>query len=137
MLETIAGAAGGRVPVVAGVSAATPSAAIGFAADAAAAGAVALMLLPPLGYRADARELEAFYAAVADASGLPVILYNNPDASGVDLAPELIAPLKAMTPLGRLGEPNDIANAALYLASDESSFVTGQALSPNGGLVIS
>jgi dihydrodipicolinate synthase/N-acetylneuraminate lyase len=92
-LETIVGAAGGRVPVVAGVSAATPAAAIGFAADASAAGAVGLMLLPPLGYRADARELEAFYAAVADASGLPVILYNNPEASGVDLAPELIARL--------------------------------------------
>lgn len=40
------------------------------------------------------------------------------------------------TPLGRVGKPEDIANAALYLASDESSFVTGQWMSPNGGLVI-
>jgi 4-hydroxy-tetrahydrodipicolinate synthase len=93
VLETIASAAGGRVPVVAGVSAATASAAIGFAADAAAAGAVGLMLLPPLGYRADAPELEAFYAAVADASALPVILYNNPEATGTDLAPAVIARL--------------------------------------------
>ena len=60
---------------------------------------------------------------------------DTPMVAGV--APELIAPLKAMTPLGRLGEADDIAYAALYLASDESSFVTGQALSPNGGLVIS
>jgi 4-hydroxy-tetrahydrodipicolinate synthase len=93
VLETIAGVVGGRVPLVAGVSAATPAAAIGFAADAAAAGAVALMLLPPLGYRADERELEAFYRAVADASGLPLMLYNNPEASGVDLAPAVIARL--------------------------------------------
>jgi 3-oxoacyl-[acyl-carrier protein] reductase len=45
--------------------------------------------------------------------------------------------LKLLTPLGRIGTPDDIAAAAVYLASDESSFVTGQALSPNGGLVIS
>jgi 3-oxoacyl-[acyl-carrier protein] reductase len=36
-------------------------------------------------------------------------------------------------PLGRLGEPADVAGAALYLASDESAFVTGQVLSVNGG----
>jgi NAD(P)-dependent dehydrogenase (short-subunit alcohol dehydrogenase family) len=53
------------------------------------------------------------------------------------IAPELIDGLKALTPLGRLGTPDDIAALAVYLASDESSFVTGQAISPNGGLVIS
>lgn len=40
-------------------------------------------------------------------------------------------------PLGRLGDADDIAFAALYLASDESAYVTGQYLSPNGGRVIS
>jgi 3-oxoacyl-[acyl-carrier protein] reductase len=52
------------------------------------------------------------------------------------VSPEAIAGLKMLTPLGRLGTPDDIASAALYLAGDESSFVTGQAISPNGGLVI-
>jgi 3-oxoacyl-[acyl-carrier protein] reductase len=50
---------------------------------------------------------------------------------------EMIVALKAMTPLGRVGVPDDIAAAAVYLASDESAFLTGQAISPNGGLVIS
>jgi 3-oxoacyl-[acyl-carrier protein] reductase len=51
---------------------------------------------------------------------------------------ELIPPLLkqlwiANTPMRRSGEVTDIAAAALYLASDESNFVTGQILSPNGG----
>ncbi|MFK7895752.1 MAG: SDR family NAD(P)-dependent oxidoreductase [Myxococcota bacterium] len=41
----------------------------------------------------------------------------------------------AGTPLQRMGMPEDIAQAVLYLSSEESSFVTGQWLSPNGGLV--
>jgi 3-oxoacyl-[acyl-carrier protein] reductase len=40
------------------------------------------------------------------------------------------------TPMGRVGEPREIAATALFLASDESSFFTGQWLSPNGGLFI-
>jgi 3-oxoacyl-[acyl-carrier protein] reductase len=37
------------------------------------------------------------------------------------------------TPMGRFGDPDDIAWAAVYLASEEAKFVTGQVLSPNGG----
>jgi 4-hydroxy-tetrahydrodipicolinate synthase len=85
--------AAGRVPVIAGVSAGTPAAAIGLAADAADAGAEGIMLLPPLGYRADEREIEAFYRAVAEAAGLPLMAYNNPEASGTDMGPALIARL--------------------------------------------
>jgi NAD(P)-dependent dehydrogenase (short-subunit alcohol dehydrogenase family) len=39
-------------------------------------------------------------------------------------------------PMRKLGKPEDIANAHLYLASDEASYVTGQVLSPNGGYVM-
>jgi 4-hydroxy-tetrahydrodipicolinate synthase len=90
VVESVVRAAAGRVPVVAGISSGTPAAAIDLATDAAAAGVEGLMLLPPLGYRGDAREVEAYYRDVAGATGLPVMLYNNPEASGVDLAPELI-----------------------------------------------
>ncbi len=42
----------------------------------------------------------------------------------------------AVTPAGRFGEPADIAAAALYLACDDSKFMVGQIISPNGGYVI-
>jgi 3-oxoacyl-[acyl-carrier protein] reductase len=42
----------------------------------------------------------------------------------------------AATPLRRMGTADEIAAAALFLASDESSFITGQWLSPNGGIFI-
>ena len=44
--------------------------------------------------------------------------------------------MKARTPLGRLGDPRDIANAYLFLASDEDSFVTGETLRVDGGIVV-
>ena len=93
VIETLVEAAGGRVTVTAGVSSETPAASIGHAADAAAAGAGALMLLPPLGYQGDDREIEAFYRAVAGSTDLPIMAYNNPKASGTDMRPELIARL--------------------------------------------
>ena len=42
----------------------------------------------------------------------------------------------AITPIGRFGEPRDIACAALFLASEDSNFMVGQVVSPNGGYVI-
>jgi 3-oxoacyl-[acyl-carrier protein] reductase len=44
--------------------------------------------------------------------------------------------LRAHTPLGRMGEPEDIANAYLWLASDAASFITGAVLSVDGGIVM-
>ncbi|MEU3905337.1 SDR family NAD(P)-dependent oxidoreductase [Streptomyces goshikiensis] len=44
------------------------------------------------------------------------------------------AAMVRMSPLRRVGEPEDIAQAVLYLASDASSFMTGQILRPNGGV---
>src|SRR6185503_7183082 len=70
-------------------------ASIAYAADAAEAGADAIMLLPPLGYRGDEREIVAFYRTVAEASGLPLMVYNNPEASGTDMSPALIARIAA------------------------------------------
>jgi NAD(P)-dependent dehydrogenase (short-subunit alcohol dehydrogenase family) len=49
---------------------------------------------------------------------------------------EMKAMLAEKVPLGRIGKPEDIANACLFLASDLSSYVTGVVLDVNGGLLI-
>jgi 4-hydroxy-tetrahydrodipicolinate synthase len=96
VLETVVEAVDGAVPVIAGISAGTAGAAIAYARDAA--GIDAVMCLPPLGYRADLAELIAYYEAVADGTGLPVMLYNNPEASGVDLRAEQIVAIADRVP---------------------------------------
>ena len=59
---------------------------------------------------------------------------ETPMTAGV---PEpMLKPLVKATPLRRTGQPDDIASTALFLASDDSSFITGQWISPNGGLVM-
>ena len=49
---------------------------------------------------------------------------------------ETIELIKGETPLGRVGTARDVANSIYFLASEESAFITGQVLSPNGGMVI-
>lgn len=49
--------------------------------------------------------------------------------------PAIFDKLSKWYPLGRVAQPDDIANAALFLASDEASFITGEALTVDGGLL--
>ena len=53
-----------------------------------------------------------------------------------DIDDDIIEALREETPLMRIGTVDDIANCALFLASDKSDFITGQVISPNGGFVI-
>lgn len=83
--------------VTVGVSAATTAAVVANVEQAASAGAHGVMCLPPTTYEATDRELRAFYEAVAGASGLPVMAYNNPEASRLDMPASLIASLPGIT----------------------------------------
>ncbi|MCC6588878.1 MAG: SDR family oxidoreductase [Bryobacterales bacterium] len=58
---------------------------------------------------------------------------RTPLTSGLFADPERLAKLTALHPLGRLGEPEDVAAAALFLASDEAAWITGQAIAVDGG----
>ena len=80
----------GRVPVVVGVSEMTTPRAARFARDAEQIGADALMVLPAMVYVPTEHELETHFRTVAFASGLPVMLYNNPPAYRVDITLEVL-----------------------------------------------
>jgi 3-oxoacyl-[acyl-carrier protein] reductase len=63
--------------------------------------------------------------------------YRRPDGTvDEDMKAAVLGPMARFAPLRRVGEPSDIAYCVLYLASDASSFLTGQLLSPNGGLAM-
>jgi 3-oxoacyl-[acyl-carrier protein] reductase len=49
---------------------------------------------------------------------------------------QLTADILRRTPLGRIGEPEDIANMVLFLASERASWITGQTFSVNGGMLM-
>ena len=100
-------AAAGRVPVLSGVAEYTPSLACAFAADLEAAGADGLMVLPPMVYRTDPGETLHHLRAVAGASGLPIMVYNNPVTYGVDVTPEMFEALADLPTVVAIKESSD------------------------------
>jgi 4-hydroxy-tetrahydrodipicolinate synthase len=89
--DTSIRAAAGRLPTVVGISDLTTANAVRRARFAERAGASAVMVLPVSYWKLTDDEILAHYAAVGEAVSIPVMLYNNPATSGIDMAPELIA----------------------------------------------
>lgn len=86
-------AVGERVPIIAGVSELTTDRAIRYARDAEAIGVDGLMLLPAMVYVPTADELQHHFRAVAEASALPIMLYNNPVGYRVEVGLDTLARL--------------------------------------------
>jgi 3-oxoacyl-[acyl-carrier protein] reductase len=91
-------------------------------------------------YSASKGGIIAFTKALAKEIGPSGITVNAvaPGAIETDmlqgLSEEEVSQLQARTPVGRLGHPDDVANAVVFLASPRTSYITGQVISPNGGL---
>ena len=89
----------GRVPLLSGLAEITLDAAKAHAREYERFGAEGLMVFPSLGYKTDPRETVAWYKGIASASALPIMIYNNPIAYGVDVTPAV---------LGQLAETREI-----------------------------
>ncbi len=70
--------AAGRVPVIMNIAEQTTRAAVAAAHEAQRCGASGLMLLPPMRYMADYHETLAYFHAIAQATPMPIMIYNNP-----------------------------------------------------------
>ena len=107
MLREIKQAVRGRIPVLTGVAEYTTALACRFARDAEKAGMDGLMVLPAMVYKSDERETMAHYRAVAAATGLPIMAYNNPVSYSVDITPEMFRELEDVPNLVAIKESSE------------------------------
>ena len=88
VVETVVRQAAGRVPVIAGTGSNDTKYAIWLSQQAEADGADALLLVTPYYNKTSQAGLVAHFTAMAEAGGIPVILYNVPSRTGLNIAPE-------------------------------------------------
>lgn len=91
--ETVMDAVQGRIPVVVGASAETTEKAIENARGAQKAGASAVLVLPPWYYTPSQEEIIVHYRRIAEAIDIPIMIYNNPFSSKVDIKADTVARL--------------------------------------------
>ena len=104
VLATAVRTVAGRVPVVAAVGAPTTQGAVSLARAAADDGADAIMVRPPYLYTGDWRETSTHFRAVIAATPLRCMLYNSPEAYGLDLTPTQVAELAEIPTVEALKE---------------------------------
>jgi 4-hydroxy-tetrahydrodipicolinate synthase len=111
LMETVVEAAAGRVPVVAGTGALSTRETVELSVHAEQVGAAAVMVVPPFYDAPSWSELQAHYAAVADAIEIPIMYYNLPSATGTTLTAEQLRQL----PISSLKDTGGDATAATEL----------------------
>ncbi|MER9178306.1 dihydrodipicolinate synthase family protein [Mesorhizobium sp. M0955] len=85
---------GGRVPLLSGLAEVSTEAAIDAARKFQSFGAEGLMAFPSIAYKSDARETSEWYRTLAGGCDLPIMIYNNPIAYGVDVTPAILRTLE-------------------------------------------
>jgi len=104
-------AVAGKVPVLMNVAEQSTKVAVAAAISARDNGADGLMLLPPMRYTSDERETVTFLRAVAQATELPIILYNNPADYKIWISPEMFHQLEDLPTIQAVKESTrDISN---------------------------
>lgn len=93
VVETTVQHVGGRIPVIAGTMNASTPRAVRYSREAEELGADGLMVLPPYYYTPTDDEIFRYYQAISEAVSVPIMLYNNPVTSNVDMSAALVARL--------------------------------------------
>lgn len=93
VIEAMVRAVNKRVPVLSGVAESSTAAACAYVRDLERLGADGFMLMPPMLYKGDPRETMEHFRKTAAATGLPIMLYNNPISYANDITPEMFAEL--------------------------------------------
>ena len=100
-------AADGAVPVIAGTGGISTREVIDLSTKARDAGCQGIMVLPPYYCRPGDAEVVAHYKGISDAVGSPILLYNIPKRTGIDLTPELVEQLVALEYVVAIKESSD------------------------------
>lgn len=101
----------GKVPVILNIAEASTSIACEWARKAEKLGVQGLMLLPPMRYNADHREVVAFFKAIAKSTSLPIMIYNNPVDYKIEVTLEMFDELVALENIQAVKESTrDISN---------------------------
>lgn len=117
VMRTAVEQAAGRVPVISGTGSNDTGYCIELSLEAQKLGADALLLVSPYYNKTSQRGLIAHYTAIADAVELPIILYNVPSRTGVDIKPETIAKLAEHPRIVAVKEANGNISAAAQVAA--------------------
>jgi len=121
--ETVKEEAAGRVPVYAGTAAITTREAIALTQTAENIGVDAVSILTPFFVAPSQQELYAHYAAIAEATSLPILLYANPARTGVPLKPETLARLAEIpNVVGIKDSSGDLSLTAEYIRVTPDDF---------------
>lgn len=101
----------GKVPVILNIAEGSTREAVNLAVKAEELGARGLMMLPPMRYKSDHRETVAFYKAVAMATPLPIMVYNNPVDYKVEVTLDMFAELAELPTIQAVKESTrDVSN---------------------------
>jgi 4-hydroxy-tetrahydrodipicolinate synthase len=101
----------GKVPVILNIAEGSTAEAVKLARQAERIGVQGLMLLPPMRYKADDRETVTYFKAVADSTGLPIMIYNNPVDYKIEVTLDMFDQLKDIKNIQAVKESTrDVSN---------------------------
>lgn len=128
IVKTTIGVSKGRVPVIINIAESRTSDAIRFVEESEAIGADGFMALPPMRYKADDRETVEWFKTIANATSLPIMIYNNPVDYKIEVTLDMFAELAAHDNIQAVKESTrDVSNVTRMKNrfGDRFSILTG------------